>query len=180
MFSVIINHKTSIRKRAKLGRYKTVLLWEIMKTMDLKLHTGLDDLILGVEKEVVEKLWGEPDEIEEMVEEDGTLLVWHYDEKETSLSFDPIFENRLSGIAVSHEDLLFQGEKLMGKSESDVLALMESFGIDDLEGEEMEEGEALFLSMQAGLTLFFDQNELLEIKISPDFNEETEEVTWPK
>ena len=67
----------------------------------------------------------------------------------------------------------------MGKGESDVLDLFDTFGLDDIEGEELEEGESVFFSLKSGITLFFDNNELLEVKLSPDFNDETETVIWP-
>jgi len=150
-----------------------------LENMKIELHEGIEDVKFGLNQEQIQGLWGEPDEIEEIEDEEGSITVWHYDEREASLSFDPLFENKLSGIAISSDDVTLQGEKIMGKGESEVLDLLDTFGLDDIEGEELEEGESVFFSLKSGITLFFDNNELLEVKLSPDFNDETETVIWP-
>ena len=103
---------------------------------------GLDAVQFGLSRDEVKALLGNPDEVESVSldesGEGGLTEQWHYDELELSLSFDEIDDYRLTSIAVSGSDYLFDEQPLIGLTMEEVLEFLEESDMGEPEGEELE------------------------------------------
>jgi hypothetical protein len=153
---------------------------------EIIIGSGLGDVKFGCTKEKLKFIIGEPDEIDSYNasgEEDGYLTeAWHYDEHEFSVSFDEEDNWKLTTISISSPDCLLNGNKLIGKSMDDVLALLkdEDFGeneLDDLSDENIDQKLISFLP--ASLNLWFENGTLSEIQWGVLWSDE-DTPRWPE
>ncbi len=154
---------------------------------NIVLGKGLDNIQFGMLRENVKAILGEPDEIEEMVDEEmeeDRSEVWHYDELEISVSFDEIEDWRLTSIAVSSSDFTFEGVDMIGLSQQEALAQIELMGlgeiqIDDVTGNGEANHQIAYLH-EASLNLWFDNGILSEIQWGPFWDDDDEVIIWPE
>jgi hypothetical protein len=145
---------------------------------------GIGGLFFGMSKEETEQILGKPDEVEryslDEFDNDDTEA-WHYGDGDISLSFDQEYEWKLSSIAVSSDEYLLDGEKIIGLSIDDFEDLCEQKGWGELEEDaeiaEEDEGVAMLHLEQKGLSFWFEDDILSEVQLSPIFDGET--VIWP-
>lgn len=149
---------------------------------------GLGTLKFGMTRDEVKKLVGKPDEIENLPgfeeEVNDELESWHYDEHEFSLVFDADYDWRLVSIAVSDPYFTFHGKNIIGMDKQETLDLLSNLGIEisneeDLSDEENPDLE-LIESEDAGLMVWFANDEVIEIQILPDVEEDGETLIWPE
>lgn len=149
---------------------------------------GLGTLKFGMTRDEVKKLVGKPDEIENLPgfeeEVNDELESWHYDEHEFSLVFDADYDWRLVSIAVSDPYFTFHGKSIIGMDKQETLDLLSNLGIEisneeDLSDEENPDLE-LIESEDAGLMVWFANDEVIEIQILPDVEEDGETLIWPE
>jgi hypothetical protein len=149
---------------------------------------GLGTLKFGMTRDDVKKLVGKPDEIENLPgfeeEVNDELESWHYDEHEFSLVFDADYDWRLVSIAVSDPYFTFHGKSIIGMDKQETLDLLSNLGIEisneeDLSDEENPDLE-LIESEDAGLMVWFANDEVIEIQILPDVEEDGETLIWPE
>jgi hypothetical protein len=148
---------------------------------------GLGSLLFGSSRDTVKIMLGKPDEEEtysltDEDEESDRTEAWHYDELGISLSFDEIHNWKLSSIAVSNEDYLMDGHKLIGLGLQEVLELFaaQEWGDpeeDDAVSEEGPEHKLLHVP-QSAISLWFDNDVLSELQWGPLWDEE--ELVWPE
>jgi hypothetical protein len=149
---------------------------------------GLGTLKFGMTRDEVKKLVGKPDEIENLPgfeeEVNDELESWHYDEHEFSLVFDADYDWKLVSIAVSDPYFTFHGKNIIGMDKQETLDLLSNLGIEisneeDLSDEENPDLE-LIESEDAGLMVWFANDEVIEIQILPDVEEDGETLIWPE
>ena len=137
---------------------------------------------------VVKKLVGKPDEVENLPgfeeEVNDELESWHYDEHEFSLVFDADYDWRLVSIAVSDPYFTFHGKNIIGMDKQETLDLLSNLGIEISNEEDLSDDEnpnlELIESEDAGLMVWFADDEVIEIQILPDVEEDGETLIWPE
>lgn len=147
---------------------------------------GLGELKFGLNRDQVKGMLGEPDEIEMYrygdSEKDGTES-WHYDELDLSIAFDEEEDWRLVTIAVSSEFFEYAGNKVINLTKKEVLSMLESLEIEDLEEEDMSETEEvkyeLITSEELSINFWFEDDVLSEIQWGPQFLDD-DTINWPE
>jgi hypothetical protein len=149
---------------------------------------GLGTIKFGMTRDEVKNIAGKPDEIENVPgfdeEVNDELESWHYDEYEFSLVFDAEYEWRLVSIAVSDPYFLFEGKSIIGMPKNEVMDLLnkaniEISNVEDLSDEETPDLE-LVESDEAGLMVWFENEEAIEMQILPDVEDDGETLIWPE
>lgn len=149
---------------------------------------GLGTLKFGMTRDEVKKLVGKPDEVENLPgfeeEVNDELESWHYDEHEFSLVFDADYDWRLVSIAVSDPYFIFHGKNIIGMDKQETLDLLSNLGIEISNEEDLSDDEnpnlELIESEDAGLMVWFADDEVIEIQILPDVEEDGETLIWPE
>ena len=149
---------------------------------------GLGTLKFGMTRDEVKKLVGKPDEVENLPgfeeEVNDELESWHYDEHEFSLVFDADYDWRLVSIAVSDPYFTFHGKNIIGMDKQETLDLLSNLGIEISNEEDLSDDEnpnlELIESEDAGLMVWFADDEVIEIQILPDVEEDGETMIWPE
>lgn len=157
-----------------------------MVKKDIKLGMGLDKLKFGMTRDEVKAAIGEPNEVENynpLEEDEGESEAWHYDELELSASFDEEDDFRLTSLAVSSAEYLFEGVNLIGLSQEEVMQQVELMDLGDVELEAVAEDDSLQQSVgsiaEASLNLWFEDGQLSEIQWGPFWDEDEECYIWP-
>lgn len=149
---------------------------------------GLGALKFGMTRDEVKKIAGKPDEIENVPgfdeEVNDELESWHYDVYEFSLVFDADYDWRLVSIAVSDPYFLFFGKPIIGMSKPEVFDILkkaniEISNVEDLSDEDTPDLE-LVESDEAGIMIWFEGDEAIEMQILPDVEEDGETLIWPE
>jgi hypothetical protein len=165
-----INHNTN--KMEKLDR-------------NVVLGKGTLGVEFGMTREKVKAILGEPDEIETFSEEeDGQSEAWHYDEHELSATFDEMDDWRLTSLAVSSDDFLFEGVNLIGLSSEEVIQQLEIMDLGEVSLEEISDeniaDQQVATIIDVSLNLWFEDGLLTEIQWGPFWDEDEEEYIWPE
>lgn len=149
------------------------------------LGKGAMDVIFGMTREEVKAILGEPDEIETYPDdEDGQSEAWHFDEHEMSATFDEVDDWRLTSLAVSSTDYLFEGVNLIGLSTEEVIQQLEIMDLGDVSLEEISDDniveQQVATIVEVSLNLWFEDGMLTEIQWGPFWDEDDEEYIWPE
>ncbi len=149
------------------------------------LGKGTLDLVFGITREETKAILGEPDEIEVFSdEEEGESEAWHYDEYELSATFDALDDWRLTSLAVSSPDYLFEGVNLIGLSSEEVIQQLEIMDLGDVSLEEISDNDTadqqVATIVEVSLNLWFEDGQLSEIQWGPYWDEDDEEYIWPE
>jgi len=125
--------------------------------LEIKPNIGLGDLQFGMKIKPFINTFGEPEELENIDEdEDLSTTILHYWHEGFSAFFYGLTDLVLAGIEVDHPDLHLFGEKIMGKSEKEIVELMNSHGHESYEVE--MEGSDKRLSFDISMMDFFFRN----------------------
>ncbi|WP_026475420.1 hypothetical protein [Alkaliflexus imshenetskii] len=158
-----------------------------MEKKNVKLGTGLDGIRFGMTRQEMKMQIGEPSEVEEFTpedEEDGKSEAWHYDELELSATFDELDDWRLTSLAVSSPEYLFEGIDLIGLSQEEVLQQVELMELGELEldsvADENEVEQEVGSIAEVSLNLWFEEGLLTEIQWGPFWDEDEEAYIWPE
>lgn len=115
-----------------------------MKNKEIVPGKGLGELKFGMSRDEVLSLLGKPDDVDtyddDEIEDEGSES-WHYDDLEISLSFDEEEDWVLTTIAVSNPSHTFMGHELIGLRKSELLAVLESLEINNLDIEDWSSEE---------------------------------------
>jgi hypothetical protein len=149
------------------------------------LGKGALDLVFGMTRDEVKAVIGQPDEVETFADdEDGQSEAWHYDEYELSATFDEADDWRLTSLAVSSPEFLFEGVNLIGLSSEEVIQQLEIMDLGDVSLEEIADEEVpeqqVATIIEVSLNLWFEEGSLTEIQWGPFWDEDEEEYIWPE
>ncbi len=147
----------------------------------IKPGTGIGELKFGLTRSEVESLLGKPCEIEKYSHSsfhEEPTEAWHYDDHELSLGFDETDNWRLVNIATTAADCKLMGKQLFGLGQLALMRVLDGLGIEDLELENLEEGQQVLTSDSAAINFWLEDGALSEIQIGPFYiNDDT--VKWP-
>lgn len=153
------------------------------KDTNIEIGQGFGSVKFGMSRDEVKNIAGDPDEIEkydhDKVEGEGEgAEAWHYDDPEVSFAFEEFNDWKLTSIAVSAPDFLLKGKKLMGLHVDEVVKILKTLDLGDVEQEDYSSAESPDLQLvtieDAGLNLWFDESVLTEIQWSPLWDEDDE------
>lgn len=151
--------------------------------MEIQPHIGFNDIKFGLTKaQIIENL-GEPDGEETSNFEDGSSdLSMVYNELGITLVLSSEDDFKLSSITFYTSDATLSGEKFIGKNEDFLLENAESKGISDLmlddDFEDLEVKD--YASDKLGLAFWVQKGLVDSITIFPEYDEEGEEIIWPR
>jgi hypothetical protein len=137
---------------------------------EIKAGKGINTIIFGCKRELLKQTLGEPTEKEiynATEDEDYQTEDWHYDELETSFSFDEEDGWRLTTIATSSPEATIKGKKLIGLSVDEALDFSD-------EGE----NQKLISFLDTGINLWFENDVLSEIQWAVLWSDE-DTPEWP-
>ncbi|WP_068472374.1 hypothetical protein [Saccharicrinis aurantiacus] len=147
---------------------------------------GIGEIRFGMSREEVKKILGEPDEVDQFAsseEADDNTEAYHYDELELSVSFDEIDDWKLGSIAISNEDVEFEGMKLIGVSDNELEAKLSTIDMGEAEREDVSSPESpdheVLSFPQASINFWIENGQLSEIQYGPLWDEDAEEPVWP-
>lgn len=147
---------------------------------------GLGEIKFGMTKDEVEKILGKADEIEKYSytdNDENKTESWHYDELEVSFSFDEEDDFELGAISVTSDKFLFNGEKLIGKTEEEVLNFITSIYPEDIKHEfttyEDDPDRVLVSFEDLSFSLWFMNGVLEEIEWAVLWDEDEMQI-WPE
>lgn len=150
------------------------------------LGNGVLNVKFGMTRDEVKAALGEPDEIENFEDEEdgGETEAWHYDDHELSATFDEVDDWRLTSLAVSSPEFLFQGINLIGLSSEEVIQQIEIMDLGEVNFEEISDediaDQQVATIVEASLNLWFEDGILREIQWGPFWDEDNEEYIWPE
>lgn len=151
---------------------------------EINLGVGLGELKFGMTRDEVVSLIGKPEDIDMIDGEgDNDMESWHYDTKEFSLLFDEDYGWRLVSISVSDPFFTLFGKSIIGMSKSDLLQFLEYNEMEISDEEDIsEEDENLQLIEidEAGILIWLNEDEIIELQFLPDVEEDGETLIWPQ
>ncbi len=151
-----------------------------MINKDIRLGKGLGKIKFGLTMEEVEKLIGEPEEIEESDEDDEfEHEAWNYWEDGYSLYFDKEDDYKLSCIETANREVQLWGERIFEMSKDQVVRLFADNDITNPEEEETETGEIRLSYEKEMIDLYFDEDQLIAVNFGVFINDNLE-VLWPE
>ena len=102
-------------------------------------NKGFGDVEFGIDMDTFVEKYGEPEEIDNVDEdEDFNTTILHYWEKGFSLFFIGLANPILAGLETDHPETELYGEKIMGKSKEEIIALMAKNGSKEYDEAEEE------------------------------------------
>jgi hypothetical protein len=155
---------------------------------NILIGSGLGEIRFGWSKDQLEKYLGTPDEKDDFtypVSEDTEVgsESWHYDEYEFSASFNEEDEWKLGALAVSSDEFLLNGKKLIGLSREAFLNEIKDLNLGEYDEEDWSSDEnpdqKLMAFADTSINFWFEDGFVTEIQWGPMFNEEDEPI-WPE
>ena len=142
----------------------------------IELGRGIDgELLFGMRFDAVKKIIGDPDEVDnsQLDGDDGETIAWIYDDLGITLFFDEEDEWRLGTIEVDDEEYSLNGERLLGRSFSEVKRTLQNMGIGKIEEEKFDPEETdginsrLLFSEEKCVNIWFEDDVCVNIQWSP-------------
>ena len=124
-------------------------------------NTGFDDIRFGIGLDSFVEKNGEPEDIDSIYEdEEFNTTVLHYWKQGVSIFFVGTANPVLAGIETDHPETRLFGEKIMGKTKEEIIALMgknghTNFEVEDEEYSEDENEKDIRVSYENSMTDFF-------------------------
>ncbi len=130
-------------------------------------NTGFDDIRFGIGLDSFVEKNGEPEDIDSIYEdEEFNTTVLHYWKQGVSIFFVGTANPVLAGIETDHPEAELYGEKIMGKTKEEIIALMEKNGytkyeVEDEEYSDDENEKDLRVSYDSSMMDFFFRANIL-------------------
>ncbi len=142
--------------------------------MEIKVKSGIDNLLFGSSMEFAEKTLGKYDK--KYTDEDGSIK-YQYNKLKLTLTFYKEADFKLAYIQCSSDELILLGRKLIGKNIEKALSFLEENKIDDFEFEDYDTFET-YTNEDNWLVMNVEYDEVNEIEIGVIINDE-DEYEWP-
>ncbi len=144
---------------------------------------GVGNIRLGMKKEEVEQILGQPNDKEVIEYDDGeNSCTYYYFNLEIDLTFESDDDDRLSFISIESEKFSIEDKIKIGQSKEEVIKICHDLKfsepeLEDLSSEEIPNQELLSLDYE-NINFWFTDNRLDEIQIGP-FWKDDETPIWP-
>jgi len=146
----------------------------MLESLEIRPKEGFGEIKFGEYLDNIVTLLGEAEEIDSIEEdEEMNMLILHY----WDLGFSIIFEGKtkqvVSGFETDHPDATMFGEKVIGKSEQEIIDLMKNNGMTGFEAEQ-EDADKRVSYDDDMLDFYFRDNKLVYVNWGVYVNEEGE------
>ncbi|MFP4047769.1 MAG: hypothetical protein ACLFT4_08450 [Bacteroidales bacterium] len=155
----------------------------MIKDYEIKLGQGFDKIKLGMTKQEVNQILGDPDEIEEFDYADGDHSIsYFYNDIGCEITFESEHDYLLSYLAVHSKKFHIKNKIRIGMSVKETLNAADSLNLSkavkqDLSEEDLPEQE-LYSFDAENINLWFVDNILDEIEIGPYWKDDDTPI-WP-
>jgi len=144
---------------------------------------GVGNILLGMKKEAVEKILGQPDDKEDITYDDGeTSITYYYYDLKMDLTFESDDDNRLSFISVEGEKFNIKDKIKIGDAKDNVIAACKALSYSLPEEEDMSSDDVpnqiLVALDNENINFWFTENALDEIQIGPFWKDDDTPI-WP-
>ena len=131
--------------------------------IEIKPHEGLSGLRFGSVMDDAEKIWGKPEETENLESESGEKsVVWHYWQKGISLFFEAN-SGVFNCVEIDNEEAVLWGEKIFEINEEEIVELFHKKGIEVSETEDHDWGEKRISFDVLLMDLYFENDLLISV-----------------
>jgi hypothetical protein len=132
---------------------------------EIKLLKGFCSVSFGESTEKIRKVFGEPEEIQQLNDEvlNTSSLVYHYWDQGFSLFFDSLKSTVFCNAEIDNKDTILFGEKIFLMKEKEMTELLKKNGFKLSDTEVHEWGEKRLSFDEAGLDCYFENNKLTSV-----------------
>jgi hypothetical protein len=132
---------------------------------EIELLKGFCGVAFGSGKDTVMKVFGEPEEIQNLTDDilNNNSLVYHYWEYGFSIFFDTNKEQTFCNVEIDNRDTLLFDAKLFSLREKEIVELMQQNGYELSDSEMHQWGEKRISFDSAGLDCYFENNKLVSV-----------------
>lgn len=113
-------------------------------SLEIKPLKGFGELQFGMTSKEVISILGTPDD-EELVkgeDEEGDILIYHFDEQDISVFFEGDEEKLLVNVETGNPEAELFGKKIFDMSEAEIIAMMAEKGYTDIDTETLEDDDS--------------------------------------
>lgn len=131
--------------------------------LEIKPKIGLGDIKFGEIPENVTKIFGEPEQAEEITSDDDlktTILSYN---NGVTIFLEGIVEPVVSNFDIDNKKASLFGKEIFGMQENDIIALMNEKGYREIEKEEEEWGEVRLTFDDALVDFYFEEEKLVAV-----------------
>ncbi len=144
---------------------------------------GVGNILLGMKRDAVEKILGQPDDKEDIKYEDGeTSVTYYYYDLKIDLTFESDDDERLSFISVEGEEFHIKNQIKIGDTKEKVISSCKLLSFSISEEEDMsnddEPTQILVALDEENINFWFTDNTLDEIQLGP-FWQDDDTPIWP-
>ncbi len=127
----------------------------MLSSFEIKPNKGFGEIEFGMDTDKLTALVGEPEEVMSFDdEEEMSIVVLHYWEQGFTVFMDGVTRQVVAGIELDNPESTLFGEKIIGKSEEEIIAFMKANGHENYEIE-MEENDKRFSYDESMMDFFF-------------------------
>lgn len=131
--------------------------------LEIKPKVGLGDLKFGEIPENVTKLFGEPEQAEEISSDDDLKTTILSYENGVTIFLEGLVEPVVSNFDIDNKMATLFGKEIFGMSELQVIELMNQNSYSEIEKEEEEWGETRLTFDDAMVDFYFEDDELVAV-----------------
>ncbi len=145
-------------------------------------RVGLNDIKLGMLRNDVKSILGEPEEVAPSAQGEDESIAWYYWEEGLCFNFDSEYDFRLTTIEVANSNTYLSGVNVIGLSVEEARTSLRSAGIDNLHFSDESSDNCnwgLLAHENEHLNLWFEDGVLESIQIGVYINGEDQEC-WPQ
>ena len=139
--------------------------------MNILPKIGIEKIRLGMSKQAITKLLGQPISTESNPEDD----IWEF-KNDIELSFQKDDNYLLSSIIVSNPSALLKSKKIIGISEAEFFSNFPTFELD----EDFGENGKSYWSDELQLMAWLFEVEVFNVTIFPKYRDSDDTPIWPK
>ena len=148
--------------------------------LDARPHVGIGPFRLGMSREAVRAVAGEPESVDFFNEDDICAEHWYFGDGRIEVSFDDDDPLRVSDISALAPGVTLNGVEIIGRAVADLRFLAEQAGLDDLRpDDDFDEMGACFTSAAHSVMFWVLDDEVVNFTLFPRYDESGNEPQWP-
>lgn len=141
--------------------------------MDIKLKSGIGEVLFGMKEKDVKAIYGEPDR---QYKDEDNNIVYLYDEKKLRLTFYQEEEYRLGYIVCSAASLQLSGHSIVGQKWEQVQSALKEKGIKTFEKESFDTIDNYF-NEDNWVIFQVEYSEVIKVEVGAIINDR-DEFEW--